>query len=104
MRLLLALALLLVFSNSVGAVDNQLGGKGLGFSCDILTAQCKCQGDRDGADCKAMKKNCVDQHIPGCFIDANGRPNGCQCKMALRAGQQGIKVAPTQLAPTRKIQ
>jgi hypothetical protein len=104
-KIILALALLLLFSWPVAAVDNQLGGRGFGFSCDVIDATCTCKGAKNGADCKAMKKMCEGGHIPLCSFDPEtNKPKGCECDMALRV-RQGIKDAPNAVAPMEnKIQ
>ena len=90
MKKILVPALLLVFSFPVAAADNQPGGRGLGFSCDVIFAECKCKGDRAGADCKAMKKNCGSDGMV-CSVDpATNKPLGCSCKMELSLRTKGI--------------
>jgi hypothetical protein len=95
MRIPLTLILLLVFSGTAGAVDSQLGGGGLGFRCDTLDATCKCKGASKGSDCKAMKKWCEGGRM-------SCGPSGCTCHYAQSARNQGIKDAPTIVAPMEK--
>lgn len=61
------------------------GSSRLGFSCDVNTTQCTCTGARDGADCKAMRKNCDTKCDAGSsgectVLECTG--SGCSCKMA----------------------
>ena len=74
------LGLLAVAAPPVSAAANTGGGaSGMGFTCDVNTNKCICTGTWDGADCKAMAKNCRDEgHV---CREKNGVPTGCDCKM-----------------------
>jgi hypothetical protein len=104
MKILLVPALLLVFSLPVAAADNQPGGRGLGFSCDVIDAKCSCVGAKTGADCKAMKKNC-DGGVMSCGVDVGkNKPLGCSCTMALSARNKVPTVAPIETKSKTQIQ
>ena len=67
---------------SVQAASNQGSGGGiLGFSCDVNTMTCKCTGDIRGADCEAMRDNCVS--VEGIVISCSGQ--NCTCRLKPRA-------------------
>jgi hypothetical protein len=54
-----AMAVIAVLSGDAMAANQQIGGGGLGFSCDVNTQRCECSGVETGADCQGMKKNCA---------------------------------------------
>lgn len=68
------------------------GPRGLGFSCDVNTRECKCDGKWEGADCEAMKKNCDLTKIYVCAIEP---PYGCTCTMAKAIKRPKASVRPT---------
>lgn len=66
------------------AANNGMNTGSLGFTCDINHNSCKCDGTWDGADCKAMAKNCGN---PGNHECGSGgpKPDYCTCKMSVAA-------------------
>jgi hypothetical protein len=79
--LLLALSLVLISATAVQAL--RPGPAGTNFKCDVILNKCKCDGDREGADCKAMAKNCKDGSWV-CSITPGTRPF-CSCTMSASA-------------------
>ena len=76
--------------SSLGA-SRQIGGSGLGFSCDVNTQKCECQGVETGADCVAMKKNCTGNLTCLDPITYPGQAYRCFCSMSQAARPQGIR-------------
>lgn len=52
---------------------------GLSFTCDVNTTKCRCEGDWEGADCQAMKKNCKGDIYDICLESPE---QYCTCTMA----------------------
>jgi len=50
-----------------------------GFSCDASEKVCRCDGDAEGADCMAMKKNCIGD----VQCTELGGVSSCACKMQI---------------------
>ena len=69
----------------------QVGGSGLGFSCDVNKQECKCQGVENGADCVAMKKNCSGKLTCIDPVTYPGQPYQCFCDMSQAARPQAIR-------------
>lgn len=72
----------------------------LNFDCNVMEGTCECKGVWEGADCKAMRKNCKKGTTKKC----DGL--GCSCDMALTrepAGQKGNKVPKGMKAPTATL-
>lgn len=95
-RLALALSLLAVVVLAAGALtltvsptDARQGSTsptGLGFNCDVNTRSCTCTGTYDGADCRAMAGNCINEceGQGDCKLISCGA-TGCECKMKAAA-------------------
>ena len=69
---------------------------GMNFSCDVNLGVCDCKGVWDGADCKAMRKNCGknkdDWH--SCWgREGTKNPPACRCTMA-KSGKTTPKPIP----------
>jgi hypothetical protein len=76
MKTLCMLMALFLFVVPVEAAQQALGGSGgAGFSCNADTLECTCKGDSEGADCKAMAKNCENGGWDHCLGAT------CYCKM-----------------------
>jgi len=86
-----ALALLSLGTGFSNGASRQIGGSGLGFSCDVNTQKCRCDGVETGADCVAMKKNCSGGLTCLDPITYPGQPYSCSCKMSRAARQQIVK-------------
>jgi hypothetical protein len=80
MRLMIVLVVILT-SNGWGqaASNSNLGGGGLGFSCDVNTMRCTCVGDILGADCQAMKRNCDSSKGP--IVSCPTGVGSCGCRL-----------------------
>jgi hypothetical protein len=63
-------------ASAEAAPNTGSGPRGRGFSCDVNTNQCKCDGIWEGADCKAMQKNCDLSKPTACTIYP---PHECTC-------------------------
>ncbi|MCU0790023.1 MAG: hypothetical protein MUE79_03060 [Nitratireductor sp.] len=97
-----ALAALFAGTSIPLAASMQPGGSGLGFSCDVNTQQCKCQGIETGADCVAMKKNCAGKLTCIDPVTYPGQTARCFCNMSQAARPQAIRPKITEtlkLAP-----
>lgn len=97
MRPLIAVVAILAILASIAAAlaaRNQ-GGSGLGFSCDVNTRKCVCDGIWEGADCQAMKKNCDLTKPTACTINP---PYECSCAMAKASPRPKVKIQ-TPLPP-----
>lgn len=99
--------LLTVFVQTLGlavapswSASRQIGGSGLGFSCDADTQKCECKGVESGADCVAMKKNCAGSISCLDPITYPGQPYKCFCSMSSKAQRLGVK---PKLNETMKI-
>jgi hypothetical protein len=86
------LAIMVITSaTSLLAAQNTGGGPaGTNFACDVNTLKCTCTGVPEGADCKAMGKNCK----AGTFIVCSG--GTCSCTMAATR-------APSKKGPGMKV-
>jgi hypothetical protein len=84
--------------NPAGAATKQTGG-GLGFTCDVNTKQCKCEGTWEGADCQAMKKNCAGDSPISCRLN-----KWCICNLMIRVKPNSrLPLAPLNKKPALKI-
>jgi hypothetical protein len=90
--LLSVVAMTLVFlATPLLAAQNTGGGPaGTNFACDVNTLKCTCTGVPEGADCKAMGKNCK----VGTFMQCSG--GTCTCTMAATR-------APSKKGPGMKV-
>jgi hypothetical protein len=73
------------------SASRQIGGTGLGFSCDVDTQKCECKGVETGADCVGMKKNCAGSLTCLDPITYPGQPYRCFCSMSKAARPSGIR-------------
>lgn len=95
-RLVILIAALVVFASlGPGRAASNLGGSGFGFSCDVNTQQCRCDGVETGADCQAMKKNCGSNPL-NCFKDLNYK-DICICTMGLKKRLPNLNNAAPKL-------
>ena len=95
-----AMAAIAVLSGSSIAANQQIGGGGLSFSCDVNTQRCECDGVEAGADCQAMKKNCGSNRTY--CITSTEAPSGkayCFCTMGRQVKVPG-KHVPANKAKT----
>jgi hypothetical protein len=67
--------------------------KGSGFSCDASENVCRCDGDANGADCAAMKRNCSGDIQCTEFRGASS----CTCRMQTT---ESTKQAPLIKTPS----
>ena len=81
MKIFLIIFAIVVSVSTAEAATNQ-GGGGLGFSCDVNTTVCKCDGDIEGADCKAMSINC--KWVDGKRITCPTGAGSCTCTMKIK--------------------
>lgn len=69
------------------------GSGAAGFSCDVNTNKCTCVGAEDGADCRAMDKNCAPDRPKYCT------PNGCTCILGRTSKGKTPVSGPNTAAP-----
>jgi hypothetical protein len=84
MRAVLAAAFALIALITVAQTAPNTGSSGpsaggLDFRCNVLTRRCSCKGAWEGADCKAMKKNCDLSKGWVCSINP---PYRCTCTLS----------------------
>ena len=75
MRVFLSIIALVFSMSLLEAAQKSSSSGGLGFSCDVNKLDCQCTGDWEGADCKAMRKNCDPNEGSHCIGDT------CYCPM-----------------------
>jgi hypothetical protein len=95
-----AMAAIAALSAASMAANQQIGGGGLSFSCDVNTQRCECSGVETGADCQGMKKNCGSNRTY--CITSTESPTGkayCFCTMGRHVKVPG-KLAPADKAKT----
>jgi hypothetical protein len=71
-------------------VERDEAPKAPGFSCDASEKVCRCNGDAEGADCTAMKRNCIGDIQCSVLHGATS----CACRMQV--------TEPTERAPAIK--
>lgn len=70
---------LFVLGLSVSGAD----ARRLSFQCDVNANTCKCDGVYDGADCKAMARNCKNTCTGGGTCQSMScKDNVCTCTMS----------------------
>jgi hypothetical protein len=70
--------------------EREDSSKGSGFSCDATEKLCRCDGDAKGADCTAMKLNCIGDVQCTEFRGVSS----CACRMQI--------IGPPEQAPLVK--
>lgn len=96
---ILLIILAITASVSIAEAASNLGGGALGFSCNVNTQKCECEGIETGADCQAMKKNCGSNAL-SCFKNLQYK-DICICNMAARKTKVPRTVRPklNEIAP-----
>lgn len=99
-RLFLVITVILAISTTgAHSAINQGGSTNTSFSCDVNTMQCKCAGILEGADCKAMIKNCSKPLDVECN-ELVAEP-WCSCRMAKQVSNEP-KIQRAPAAPARQ--
>lgn len=69
------------------------------FKCSVFTRKCSCKGNWEGADCKAMKKNCDLSKGWVCSINP---PYRCSCTLSASYRDPKNSPRPTGPPPTTR--
>jgi hypothetical protein len=99
-----SLSLVFLSTDVSWSASRQLGGSGLGFSCDMNKQECKCDGVETGADCVGMKKNCSGKLT---CIDPKvypGQAARCYCNMSATVRPPRESLSPTLKQPLKGTQ
>lgn len=104
MKMFLLAATLAITATASHAAINQGGSTGTSFSCDVNTNTCACTGTWEGADCKAMRKNCVknDGVTGGIPFNCTVNPGTCTCNMAVKTDSKKPLVERAPAVPAQK--
>jgi hypothetical protein len=92
MRMFFLLAAFVMAATTAQALvgDGGSPGGGVGFSCDVYTSRCSCDGTY--LDCKGMKDTVCKKGEMSC-AKLNGKEN-CQCDMKNEAKSPTLQKAP----------
>jgi hypothetical protein len=90
---LLAISLMTTLAAGVAHAVKDFGGGSQQFTCDVNSRICKCEGNRDGADCQAMQVNCRDSD--GLTI-LECETTGFDCRCCMGGGKECFGGASTQ--------
>lgn len=77
--LLVLIALIALVAAAQTAPSGASPPGGVDFKCSALTRKCSCKGNWEGADCKAMKKNCDLSKGWAC---SNNPRHRCSCTLS----------------------
>lgn len=96
----LAASALTLTSSQSDARQGSSSPAGLGFNCDVNTRSCTCTGTYDGADCRAMASNCINEceGQGDCKLISCGA-SGCECKMKAAAVRKWKRLQTQQNRP-----
>jgi hypothetical protein len=99
-------ALLMSAVPTTRALAAQAGGGGgprTGFTCDVSTNKCTCEGTMEGADCRKMKKNCSADSGTVCTTDAATGKSRCTCTLERRSPVKVKKIPNVRITPAGGI-
>jgi len=98
---LVALMTLVIAAQSAPTTGSSSPPGSVDFKCSVFTRQCSCKGNWEGADCKAMKKNCDLSKGWVCSINP---PHRCTCTLSASYRAPRNPHRPSGPPPTSRAQ
>ncbi|AOW12776.1 hypothetical protein LPB72_17395 [Hydrogenophaga crassostreae] len=86
-----------LFAISSATAATNTGSGGANFTCSADAGLCECEGSKDGADCKAMRRNCKD--IDDIFSTASPEDKGKFFCVMVKQTPGGAKSLSERLRP-----